>query len=148
MLQLDISYAQFGVRPPVTKPIPEFYIEMGGENMRQMVSDHYDGIKESEIAHLFPQNGAEFEEAKEHSADFFIQICGGPAYFSQKRGAPQMIGRHAPFAITPKAREVWLELYKPVLLALRDKKGVTETSLQSFWNYLNIFSIWMINTNE
>ena len=27
-MNLEITYAQFGVRPPVTKPIPEFLIEM------------------------------------------------------------------------------------------------------------------------
>lgn len=145
-MNFDISHAQFGVRPPVTKPIPEFYIEMGEDGMRQMVSDHYDLIKQSDIYHLFPQDDAEFEEAKKHSADFMIQICGGPAYFNQNRGAPQMVGRHAPFAITPQARERWLELYQPVLEKLVTEKGVTERSVQSFWDYINIFSIWMINT--
>ncbi len=144
-MNLDITYAQFGVRPPVTKPIPEFLIEMGEEGIRKLISDHYDAIKQSDIYFLFPQDDEEFEKAKIHSSDFMIQICGGPAYFNQNRGAPQMIGRHAPFAIDAKARERWLELYKPFILELKEK-GVTETSLYSFWGYLNIFSIWMINT--
>ncbi len=144
-MNLDITYAQFGVRPPVTKPIPEFLIEMGEEGIRKLISDHYDAIKQSDIYFLFPQDDEEFEKAKIHSSDFMIQICGGPAYFNQNRGAPQMIGRHAPFAIDAKARERWLELYKPLILELKEK-GVTETSLYSFWGYLNIFSIWMINT--
>lgn len=145
-MNLEITYAQFGVRPPVTKPIAEFYIEMQEEGIRQLISDHYDAIKQSDIYFLFPQDDAEFEEAKVHSADFIIQICGGPAYFTQHRGAPRMVGRHAPFAIDAKARERWLELYKPLLIDLRNNKGITETSLQSFWNYINIFSLWMINT--
>jgi hemoglobin len=144
-LKLEIAYAQFGVRPPVNKPIPEFLIEMGEEGIRKLISDHYDAIKKSEIYPLFPQDDDEFEKAKIHSSDFMIQICGGPAYFNQNRGAPQMIGRHAPFAIDAKAREIWLELYKPLLLEL-EKKGITQTSLNSFWAYLNIFSLWMINT--
>ena len=56
-----------------------------------------------------------------------------------------MIGRHAPFRIDANAREVWLELYKPLILELKES-GITETSLNSFWGYLDIFSIWMINT--
>jgi len=56
-----------------------------------------------------------------------------------------MIGRHAPFRIDVKARATWLKLYKLLIEELK-KQGVTETSLQSFWNYLNIFSIWMINS--
>ena len=144
-MNLDIAYAAFGVRPPVTKPIPEFLIEMGEEGIRELISDHYDAIKKSDIYFLFPQDAEEFEKAKTHSSDFIIQICGGVKYFNINRGAPQMVGRHAPFSIDAKARERWLELYKPLLEKLKER-GVTETSLYSFWNYINIFSIWMINT--
>ena len=127
-MNLEITYAQFGVRPPVKKPIPEFLIELGEERIRKLISDHYDAIKKSDIYFLFPQDDAEFEKAKIHSSDFIIQICGGPAYFNQNRGAPQMVGRHAPFAIDAKAREEWLRLYKPLIIELREE-GVTETSL-------------------
>ncbi len=146
-MNLEIMQAQFGVRPPVQKPIPEFLIEMGEEGIRKLISEHYDAIKKSDIYFLFPQDDAEFEKAKTNSSDFFIQICGGPAYFNTNRGAPQMVGRHAPFAIDAKARMRWLELYKPLLEELKES-GVTETSLKSFWGYLNIFSIWMINTQS
>lgn len=145
-MDLEISYAAFGERPPVTKPIPEFLIEVGEEGIRNLVSKHYDSIRESDISHLFPQGEKEFELAKQHSADFFIQICGGHPYFTQNRGAPRMVGRHAPFRIDAKARETWLELYKPLILEL-EKDGVTQTSLYSFWRYLDIFSLWMINTH-
>lgn len=146
-MNLDITYAQFGVRPPVSKPIPEFLLEVTESGIREMISKHYDSIRGSEISHIFPMDAKEFEEAKTHSADFFIQICGGPAYFNQNRGAPQMVGRHAPFRIDAKAREKWLELYKPLIEELKES-GVTEKSLLSFWGYLNIFSIWMINTQS
>ena len=144
-MNLEISQAQFGVRPPVTKPIPEFLLEVGEEGIRELISKHYDAIKQSDIRHLFPLDDAEFEKAKVNSADFFIQICGGPKYINQNRGAPQMVGRHAPFRIDAKARQTWLEFYKPLLEELKEQ-GVTETSLYSFWRYLDIFSIWMINT--
>lgn len=144
-MNLQITKVMFGVRVPVTKPIPEFLLEMGEEGIRKLVSDHYDKLRVSDIKHLFPLDDQEFEEAKKHSSDFFIQICGGPAYFNQNRGAPQMVGRHAPFRITADARATWLELYKPLILELKEK-DITETSLQSFWNYLDVFSSWMINT--
>ena len=37
-MNLDITYAQFGVRPPVTKPIPEFIIEVGEAGIRGLIS--------------------------------------------------------------------------------------------------------------
>lgn len=144
-MNLQITQTMFGVRVPVTKPIPEFLIEVGEEGIRELVSNHYDKLKVSEISHLFPMDEQDFEDAKKHSSDFFIQICGGPKYFNQNRGAPQMVGRHAPFRITAQARQTWLELYKPLILGLKEK-GITETSLQSYWNYLDVFSSWMINT--
>jgi len=144
-MNLEISHAQFGVRPPVTKPIPEFLLEVTESGIRELVAKHYELIKKSEIYNIFPQDEQEFEQAKVHAADFFIQICGGPAYFNTNRGAPQMVQRHAPFKIDAKARQTWLELYKPLIEELKEQ-GVTETSLKSFWGYLNIFSIWMTNT--
>lgn len=144
-MNLEISHAQFGVRPPVVKPIPEFILEVGEEGIRELISKHYDAIQKSEISHIFPQDEQGFAQAKTNSADFFIQICGGLPHFTTNRGAPRMVGRHAPFKIDAKARQVWLELYKPLIEELKEK-GTTETSLYSFWGYLNIFSIWMINT--
>lgn len=55
-----------------------------------------------------------------------------------------MFVRHQPFKITPKARVVWLECYIEVLKNL----DIEEDLIKSFWDYLDIFSIWMINTNE
>lgn len=144
-MNLEIVHTQFGARPPVTKPIPEFLIEVSEDGVREVVSKHYELIKKSDIYKIFPQDEKEFEQAKVHAADFFIQICGGQPHFTTNRGAPRMVGRHAPFRIDAKARQTWLALYKPLLNELKDK-GVTEKSIQSFWDYLNIFSIWMINT--
>ena len=81
---------------------------------------------------------------KKHSADFFIQICGGPRYFDMNRGAPRMVARHMPFTITQEARRIWLESYIIVLNNL----DLDEEIKQSFWNYLDIFSIWMMNTHD
>ncbi len=143
-MNFTISQAQFGVRPPVTKPSTKVLEYLGEEGMRKLISDHYDILKDSDIKHLFPKNEKALEMAKQHSADFFIQICGGFAYFNQNRGAPMMAKRHMPFKITAKARKIWLESYITVL----EKLDMPEDLKQSFWNYLDIFSIWMVNTPE
>jgi len=131
-----------GVRPGVTLPTKQMFTLLGEDGMRKMVSDHYDLLKESEIKDLFPKNPVAFEKAKEHSADFFIQICGGPQYFNQNRGMPQLNRRHLPFKITAEARIVWLNCYKEVL----QKMDLPPEVLTSFWNYLEVFSKWMVNT--
>ncbi len=148
MLKLEITPGELGARPPVTKPHPGFFDSVQEERFRKLVDDHYELIRNSEIDFLFPVNDEDdFEQAKKNAGDFFIQICGGPAYFNQNRGLPQMIGRHAPFRIDEKSRAVWLELYAQLLPALVDE-GIKEEYVESFWNYLDIFSIWMINTHS
>lgn len=145
-MDLTITDGMIGVRPPVTKPHPGFLHQVGEERFRKLVDDHYDLIRNSDIAFLFPVNDEDdFDQAKKHAADFLIQISGGPDYFSQDRGEPQMVGRHAPFRIDDAGRRSWLELYAPLLAALVDE-GVDEAYIQSFWDYLDVFSIWLINT--
>lgn len=144
-MNLFTTPGQFGVRPPVEKPNPEFLQELGEDGFRKLVSDHYELLKDSDISHLFPINDEkEFADAKKHAADFMIQICGGPRYFDISRGAPRMVGRHEPFAITEQARKRWLECYAMLLPGLSDR--VKDENIQSFWDYLNVFSQWMVNT--
>lgn len=141
-MKYNITEASFGQRPGVQLPNPKILEILGEEGMRSLVSKHYDLLAKSEIKDLFPPLEEALNMAKKHSADFFIQICGGPRYFDMSRGAPKMIVRHLPFKITPKARLVWLEMYSKAL----DETILDEELKNSFWIYIDIFSIWMINT--
>ena len=143
-MQFNISQGLVGTRPPVVKPDPKVLEFLGEEGMRKLISDHYDLLRESNIKGLFPPSDEGFALAKQHSADFFIQICGGHPYFNENRGAPMMAARHQPFAITQEARRIWLESYIMVLTPL----NMPDDLKKSFWNYLDIFSIWMMNTPE
>lgn len=130
--------------PPVEKPLPRFLDETGEQGIRDLLSRFYVCLDKSTIRDIFPAKDAqEMEEAAQSSADFFIQICGGPAYFNQNRGMPKMRMRHAPFSITAESRLHWLVCFENALKPLEET--VSEESLQSFWNYVNIFSIMMIN---
>ena len=128
-------------RPDVALPTNEMFILLKEEGMRKMVSDHYDLLAESSIKDLFPKNPIALEKAKEHSADFFIQVCGGPMYFNKNRGKPQLFKRHLPHKITADARKEWLNCYRQVL----GKLELPDEVLKSFWNYLDVFSVWMVN---
>ena len=144
-LNLVTTPGNLGTKPDVTKPNPGFLSELGEEGFRKLIADHYDLLKDSDISHLFPvDDPQEFADAKKHAADFMIQICGGPAYFNASRGAPMMGKRHAPFRIDEHARQRWLECYAMLLPSLSPK--VSNENIQSFWNYLNVFSQWMVNT--
>ena len=141
-MEFQIREYSKGQRPNVNLPSIEMYNVLGEEGIRKLVSDHYDLLVQSSVRGLFPGNEAELKRAKKHAADFFIQVCGGPMYFNKNRGRPMMFKRHLPFKITPQAREVWLDCYRQAL----KKQDIPEEVAQSFWNYLNDFSIWMVNT--
>ena len=141
-MNLIISHGEFGVRPQVTMPSPDFYSLLGEEGIRKLVSDHYNMLVLSDIKHLFPAEPDKLEAAKKRSADFFVQICGGRDYYNQSRGKPMMAKRHQPFRIDMQARVVWLNCYRELL----PKLNLPESTLRSFWNYLNVFSLWMVNT--
>lgn len=141
-MEFTITPATTNQRPKVELPNQEILSLIGEDGMRSLINEHYELLKESSIKDIFPPEGKALEMAKKHAADFFIQICGGPRYFDQSRGAPRMVARHAPFKITPEGRIIWLEKYAEVLKTV----DIPENVLKSFWNYLDIFSIWMINT--
>lgn len=147
---LDFSILPYveGVNPPVTKPNPAFLTEVGEQGIRDLLDRFYMALHVGPIKDIFPESKEEMKIAAQHSADFFIQICAGPKYFNQNRGAPQMRGRHAPFRITPNARLHWLVTFEEALAPLIEGKVTSDENMQSFWNYLNVFSQWMVNSKD
>lgn len=147
-MKLTITEGEVGVRPPVIKPHPGFLHEVGEERFKKLIYDHYDLIEKSDIAFLFPVHDEDdFAEAKKHAFDFLIEICGGPDYYTQSRGEHQMVGRHAPFRIDEAGRRTWLSLMAGLLEKL-PQEGISEEYIQSLWDYLNIFSMWLVNTKS
>jgi hemoglobin len=141
-MDFSITEFDFGQKPPVTIPSTEFLNLLTEEGIRKMVSDHYNLLNKSGISHLFPPTETALDKAKQNSSDFFIQICGGPSYYLQNRGKPMLVKRHEAISITRDARVIWLQCYILVL----SKLELPDDVIQSFWNYLNVFSSWMVNS--
>lgn len=148
-LQLTISEGTLGTEyATITKPAPEFFQQIGEQRFRKLVSDHYEMIRKTPIAFMFPVDYEEdFEKVKKHAADFLIQICGGPDYYAQTRGDSRMLARHARFRIDDKGRRAWLECYAALLPEL-ESEGVSREHILSFWNYLDTFSRVLVNTEN
>ncbi|WP_193112788.1 hypothetical protein [Sulfurimonas marina] len=56
-----------------------------------------------------------------------------------------MVARHARFRINANGRYIWLASYK-ILLEDLENEGIDEKYIKSFWNYLNNFSMVLVNT--
>ena len=146
---LDLSILPYDRNtPPLTKPNPDFLAEIGEEGMRAFLERVYLCLFESPIKELFPEEIDAMREAAEVSADFFIQVCGGDPYFSQHHNTLHETKKHPPFLITPEARLHWLACFKEGLRLIIEEKQSSDENIQSFWNYLNVFSIWLINTRH
>lgn len=125
--------------PPGPVPGLQTVFQTVGENsLRKLVSDFYDQIPQSPIAFMFPEG---LDESKIKSADFLIQVTGGPPLYSQNYGPPRMRARHLPFPIDEKARRVWLSCYRKVLDDWEADSSVKEI----LWNFFKDFSAWMVN---
>ncbi len=72
------------------------------------------------LAPLYPVgDAARFEEARRHLCSFLVQYWGGPATYSEERGAPQLRMRHAPFAVGPAERDAWVRHMTAAVRAAR-----------------------------
>lgn len=143
-MKLEITEFATGARPNVPQPDLEIYTYLGEDGVRKLINDHYDLLAQSAIKDMFPPVGEALEMAKKHSADFFVQRFGGPNYYDKNRGNPMLTRRHEPFAITQEARRVWLGCYQELL----PKLDMPEELILSYWKFLEVFSIWMVNTGE
>jgi len=143
-MNFEITPYQKENLPEVQLPDKAFLNVLGETGLRKLVDSHYNLLRKSKISHLFAKDDDEFEKAKLRSSDFFIQILGGRPYFNENRGKPMLLQRHAPFKITPKARITWLECYRDALKNI----AIEESLMFSFWNYLNVLSMRMINSDD
>ena len=115
---------------------------MGEENIFKMLSDFYQELGRSTIRSLFPDD---LEEASKKSAAFFVTILGGPPLYYEKYGPPMMRKRHLPFKIDEEARLTWLACFEKVL-DNGEKYHFPPQHRERFWNFLDKFSTWMVNS--
>lgn len=87
----------------------DLYTVLGEEGFRRLIGEFYTRVRYDDIlGPLYPQH--EFDAAEERLRDFLIGRFGGPQRYIENRGHPRLRMRHAPFPVTPEARNRWMEL--------------------------------------
>ena len=121
-----------------------FYEEIGGmDTMRRIVRRFYAGVATDEVLRpLYP--GDDLGPAEERLLGFLVQYWGGPTTYSEQRGHPRLRMRHAPFKVSPTARDHWLRHFRAAL----DEVGLTPEQDQRFWDYVTHPDRLMVNTVE
>ena len=131
-----------GQIPP---PSREIYRHMGEANIFRMMEAFYGELERSSLRPLFPDD---MVAASQRSAAFFVGLLGGPPLYHQRHGNPMMRARHLPFAITPRAREEWLQCFDRVLAVAAERYGFPGEHLPGFRAFLEAFSLWMVNSED
>lgn len=132
-----------GGPPQVGRPDPAIYQAMGQDNIYRMIFDFYHELERSSIRALFP---ADIDGSAEKSAAFFVGLLGGPPLYHERYGQPMLRQRHMPFPIDRAARDVWIACFKKTLVDAEAKYGFPAAHLAQFTEFLDQFSLWMINT--
>ncbi len=89
---------------------------------------------------MYPEQ--DLAPAQERFTLFLQQYWGGPTTYSDNRGHPRLRMRHAPFAVTPTAKEHWLRCFRAAL----DEAGLTPEQDEKFWTYVTFAADSMVNS--
>jgi hemoglobin len=121
---------------------PTPYELMGGhETFVRLVHRFYAGVADDPVLRpLYPE--ADLSGAEERLRMFLEQYWGGPHTYSDQRGHPRLRMRHAPFAVTPDARDRWLLHMRAAV----EELGLPGDLEQQLWEYLVAAAHSMVNT--
>lgn len=121
-----------------------FFDRVGGEEFfRALVDDFYAGVVNDPILRpMYPDD--DLPGANERLRLFLIQYWGGPETYSEQRGHPRLRMRHAPFAVSPEARDHWLDH----MLAAVAKRSLTPELERELVEYLTRTAFFLVNTQE
>ncbi len=108
-----------------------------------IVDRFYEGVAGDEVLRpLYPEE--DLAPAAERFTMFLVQYWGGPTTYSERRGHPRLRMRHAPFRVTPEARDHWLVHFRAGL----DAADLPPELDAQFWDYVTHAAQFMVNTLE
>jgi len=120
------------------------WAQVGGtDTFDRLVRAFYRGVREDELlAPMYPQE--DWEGAIWRLRTFLEQYWGGPTTYSEQRGHPRLRMRHAPFPVTPEAREHWLAH----MYAALDEVALAPMHDAAFRDYVDRAALAMVNRLE
>lgn len=127
-----------------TTPEQTFYDAVGGhETFVRIVHLFYAGVaSDPELRAIYPED--DLGPAEIRFRMFLEQYWGGPTTYSDTRGHPRLGQRHAPFAVTPQARDRWLSHMHEAL----GQSGMSPEHTQQFWEYVVRAAHFLVNSDD
>jgi hemoglobin len=88
---------------------PDIYAMIGEDGFARLVGAFYRQVPSDDIlGPMYPAH--DLAGAEERLRDFLVGRFGGPQRYIEQRGHPRLRQRHMPFAVTPAARDRWLQM--------------------------------------
>jgi hemoglobin len=124
------------------EPEQTFYEAIGGHDTIKLVVDtFYAGVAGDELLRpMYPEE--DLGPASDRFRMFLEQYWGGPTTYSEQRGHPRLRMRHAPFEVTPAARDRWLVHFRAGL----DRAALSPGHDAQFWAYVQHAAQFMVNS--
>ncbi|ABY25004.1 globin family protein [Renibacterium salmoninarum ATCC 33209] len=131
-----------GAASTFTAPPENFYETVGGHaTFVKLVHEFYLRVAQDEILRpMYPED--DLAPAECRMLMFLEQYWGGPKTYLEERGHPRLRMRHAPFAVTPAARDRWLDLMRAAL----DATELSPLHDGMLWDYLDRAAHSMVNS--
>jgi hemoglobin len=122
------------------------YERVGGEAFFETLTRRfYDAVRTDPVlTPLYPDDPADFEQARAHLTGFLVQFWGGPHAYSDVRGHPRLRMRHAPFAVGQAERDAWMRHMADAVRA----GGLGPMDQTQMLSYFESAATAMINTAE
>jgi len=138
---LSITPTGGGSRPPAEEA--GFFEAVGGEpTFRRLVDLFYEGVAQDPLLRpMYPEE--DLGPAAERLTLFLMQYWGGPNTYSATRGHPRLRMRHAPFQVSPAARDAWLTHMRVAV----DGLALPEPHRSALWDYLERAAHFMVNSD-
>lgn len=111
------------------------YERVGGDAFFETLTRRfYDAVVDDPVlAAVYPSDPIAFEEARVHLRDFLIQFFGGPATYSEQRGAPRLRLRHQPFSIGTAERDAWVR-HMSAAVRESEARGLDESRMLTYFD--------------
>ncbi len=125
-------------------PSTSRYDAMGGHAFfTRLVHNFYLGVAaDPALRAIYPED--DLGPAEQRFRMFLEQYWGGPTTYSERRGHPRLRMRHAPFKVTPTAKDSWLRAMRAAL----DQESLAPDLEQQLWDYFEHAAQFMVNTFE
>jgi hemoglobin len=126
--------------PDAPMPGPETFAALGEARIRRIVDRQHRELWAGPSGRLFAPDEAGLERVIAHTADYFVEMFGGPAGYTPARGKPMLRVRHRPLGVTADDRLYWLRAFARAMAA----EAVPAATAADIWAWVEPLSMRMI----